>query len=118
MRCHSRQKWLSLFNLIFWKNIRKTKQNLQIYENQNDLQEKQISALTHYLNLTMIQVWEHHRVLLELNAKLLVFNNTLAKTMEALNYLHYMTTVTDMPTTVTSGVFSLKEGVESFYEYM
>ena len=42
--------------------------------------------------------------------------------MEALNYLHYMKTLlTDINTTVsrlTLGVFSLKEGVKSFYEYM
>ena len=103
-------------------NIRKFTQNLQILWNQNDLQESQILELTHYLNLTIIQVWEHSRVHHKLNAKLLVFNNTLAKTMEAMNYLHYMTTlITDTCTTVTrltSGIFSLKEEVESFYEYL
>ena len=41
------------------RNIRKIKQNLQILQNQNDLQESQIAEVTHYLNLTMIQVWEH-----------------------------------------------------------
>ena len=39
-----------------------------------------------------------------------------------MNYLHYMTTlITDVHmavTRLTSGSFSLKEGVESFYEYM
>ena len=42
--------------------------------------------------------------------------------MEAMNYLCYMTTlITDILTTatrLTSDIFSLKEGVESFYEYM
>ena len=98
------------------------KQNIQILQNQNNLQESQISELTHYLNLTVIQVWEHCGALHELDAKLLVFNNILVKTMEALNYLHYMTSIfTDICTTVTRltlGIFSLKEGVESFYEYM
>ena len=98
------------------------KQNLKILQIWNDLQESQISELTHYLNLTMIQVWEHHGVLCKVNAKLLVFNNTLVKIMEVLNYLHYMTTLlTDIHTTVTrltSAVFSLKEGVESLYKYM
>ena len=69
------------------RNIRKIKQNLQILQNQNDLQENQISELTHYLNLTMIQVQEHCGVPFELIAKLLVYNTTLAKTMEALKYL-------------------------------
>ena len=39
-----------------------------------------------------------------------------------MNHLHCMTTlIIDIHTTVTrliSGIFSLKEGVESFYEYM
>ena len=68
------------------RNIRKVKQNLQILQHQNDLQGNQILELTHYLNLTMIKVWEHHGVLCELDAKMLAFNNTLVKTMEALNY--------------------------------
>ena len=76
---------------------------------------RQYYPLNHYLNLTMIQVQEHHGVLWELDAKLLVFNNTLAKTMEAMNDLHYMATlITDICTTVTRqtlGIFSLKEGV-------
>ena len=71
------------------RNIRKIKQNLQILQNQNDLQKSQISELAHYLNLTMIWVQEHCEVLCELNAKLLVFNSILAKTMEAMNYLLY-----------------------------
>ena len=104
------------------RNIRKIKQNLQILQDQNDLQENQISELTHYLNLTMLQVWEHCEVLCELYAKLLVFNNILVNTMEALNYLCYMTTLfTDIHRAVprlASGIFSLKEGVESFHEYM
>ena len=104
------------------RNIRKIKHNVQILQNQNNLQESQISALTHYVNLTIIQAKEHCGVHCELNAKLLIFNNTLVKTMEALNYLHCMTTLlTDICTIVTRltlGNFSLKEGVESFYKYM
>ena len=74
--------------------------------------------LTNYLNLTMIQVQEHCGVLCKLDAKLLTFNNTLVKTMEALSYLCYITTLlTDIHTTVTRltlGVLSLKEGVNHF----
>ena len=72
--------------------------------------------------LTMAQVQEHHGILCELNAKLVMFNNTLVKTMEALNCLHYMTilltVIHTIVTRLTLGVFSLKEGVKSFYEYM
>ena len=86
-RSHSRQKWFSLLTWLFgWgvyrnvRNIKKIKQNLQILQNHNDLHENQIMELTHYLNLTMIQVWEHYGVLCKLDAKLLIFNNTLVKT--------------------------------------
>ena len=41
------------------RNIRKIKQNLQILQNQNDLQESKILGLANYLNLTMIQVQEY-----------------------------------------------------------
>ena len=37
------------------RNIRKIRQNLQMPQNQNDLQENQILELANYLNLTMIQ---------------------------------------------------------------
>ena len=104
------------------RNMRKIKQNLQILQSQNDLQEYQILELDHYLNLTNIQVLEHHGVLCELETKQLVFNNTLAKTMGAMNYLYYMTTlITDIHKTVTRltfGIFGLKEGEGYFYEYM
>ena len=72
--------------------------------------------------MTTIQAQQHCGVLYELDAKLLVLTNTLAKTMKALNYLHYIANLlSDIHTTVTrltSGVFSLKEGAKIFYEYM
>ena len=87
------------FNLIIWlgslyecKKYKETQIKFTNLTNQNNLQESQISELTHYVNLTMIHVQEHHGVLCELDPKLLVFNNTLAKAMEVLNYLHYMKT--------------------------
>ena len=60
--------------------------------------------------MTKIEVQEHCGVLCQLDGNLLIFNNTLVKTL-----------LTDIHTTVsrlTLGVVSLKEGVESFYEYM
>ena len=87
-------------------NVRSTRditQNSHILQSQNDLQENLISELAHYLNLTMTQVHENSGVVCELDTKLLVFSNTLAKTMEAMNYLCYM----------TSGSFSLKEKMGS-----
>ena len=102
------------------RNIRKIKQKLQILQNQNA--RKSNYGTDSLLNLTMIQVQQYCGVLCKLDAKLLTCNNTLVKIMEALNYQCYMTTLlTDMHTTVTrltSAVLSLKEGVESFYEYI
>ena len=69
----------------------------------------------------MIQVQEHHGVLHKPKAKLLIFNNILAKTMDILNYLCYVTTLfTDIHTTVIrliSGIFSLKEGGEPYHSF-
>ena len=59
------------------RSIRKIKENLQILQNENNLQENQITELINYLNLTMIQVQEYHGVLCELKSKLLTFNYTL-----------------------------------------
>ena len=93
MKSHSRQKWFSLLTWLFgWgvyinvRNIWKIKQNLQILQIQNDLQDSKILGLTHYLNLTVIQVWEHYGVLCKLDANFFIFNNTLVKTIEAVNY--------------------------------
>ena len=61
----SRQKSFGLLTWLFsWgmytnaKNIKKIKQNLTILPEQNNLQESQIMELTHYLNLTIMQVCE------------------------------------------------------------
>ena len=96
-RFYSRQKWFSLLTCLFgWgvymniRNIRKIKQNLQILQNQNDLQESQILELSCYLHLTMIEVQKHCGVLHKLDTKLLGSKNTLAKAMEAMNYLWYI----------------------------
>ena len=70
MKFCSREKWFSLLTwLSGWgvsvnvRNVRKIEENFQMLQNQK---ESQIPELTHYLNLTMIQVWENHGVLCKL----------------------------------------------------
>ena len=56
--------------------LHKIEQNLKTLQEQNSLQESQIVEVTHYLNLTMVCVCEHHSVLYELDTRLLIFNET------------------------------------------
>ena len=58
--------------------------------------------LTHYQNLTMIQVCEHYSILYELDMRLLIFNNILIVIMKAVNHIRNMVSVlTDLHTVVT-----------------
>ena len=70
----------------------------------------------------MEQVQEHSGVLYVLDGKLLIFNKTSVSTMHAVTHIRYMASVlNDIITAVTwliSGILSLKEGVDSLYEYM
>ena len=75
----------SIFKCQKYKEI---KQNLKIVQEQNNLLESQIVEVTHYLNLNMVQVHEHHSILYKLDETLLIFN----------------------------GILSHKESMDSFYE--
>ena len=60
-------------------------------------------GLTHYLNLTMVQVCEHQGVLYELDTRLLIFNKTFISTMLVLSHVWYkLSILTDVCMTVTS----------------
>ena len=67
----------------------------------------------------MVQVCKPHCILYALDTRLLIFNQTLISTMKSLSHDRYMLSVsTDIHTAITrlkSGVLSLKEGVDSFY---
>ena len=56
------------------KSINKSKQNLQIQQDQNNLKEMQIMELTPYQSLTMVKVHEQQGILYELETRLLIFN--------------------------------------------
>ena len=68
------------FNLMTWimgwdtftnmRNIKKIKVNIQVLQDQNILQEKQILELTHFLNFTMNQVREHRNILYDIDNRL------------------------------------------------
>ena len=79
----SRMKRVGIFTWILeWgvfsnsRNIAKIKDNLCTRHQQNQLHDKQIKHLAKYLNLTMHQVDKHNEMLYELDAKMLIINNT------------------------------------------
>ena len=51
------------------RKINKIKENINILQKQNQLQDKQIKQLAKYLNLTMHQVDRHSEMLYELDTK-------------------------------------------------
>ena len=104
------------------KAISRIKNGIRSLQFQNVLQELQILELRHYLNLTMVQVREQCRVLAKLDIRLLVLNKTLMATMSALSHLRYTVSILmdsqTATTHLTVAMISLKENVESVYEYM
>ena len=84
----SRMKRVGVFTwLLGWgvftnaRNINKIKDNINILQTQNQLQDKQIKQLTKYLNLTMHQVDRHSEMLYELDTKMTIMNKTMQQLM-------------------------------------
>ena len=63
------------------RNINKIKDNINILQKQNQLQDKQIKQLAKYLNLTMHQVDRHSEMLYELDTKMTIMNKTMQQLM-------------------------------------
>ena len=63
------------------RNINKMKDNINILQKQNQLQDKQIKQLAKYLNLTMHQVNRHSEMLYELDTKMTIMNKTMQQLM-------------------------------------
>ena len=125
----SRQKRFGIMSWILgWgvfsnaKAINQIKDNIDILQRQNELQEDQIMELAHFLNLTMVQVSAHQEAIYELDTNLQILNMTLQRLMTEMNRVQYSITIlNDIRTGIgrlTSGLLSLKENVESLYEYM
>ena len=92
----SKFKRMKRYSILTWvlgwgvfsnaRSINKIKQNLQILQDQNLLQDKQIKALADHLNLTMAHVNRHETMLSELDSKLMILNKTLQSVMVQLSY--------------------------------
>ena len=80
----SRMKRTGIFTwLLGWgvfanaRSISQIRDNLQILQKQNQLQDKQIKQLAKYLNLTMHQVNRNSEMLYEMDTKIFIINSTL-----------------------------------------
>ena len=63
------------------RNIAKIKDNIHALQKQNQLQDKQIKQLAHFLNLTMHQVDRHSEMLYEMDIKMTIMNKTIQHIM-------------------------------------
>ena len=103
-------------------SINKIKKNLRVLQDQNLLQDKQIKALAGHLNLTMAHVNRHENMLYELDAKLMILNNTLQSVMVQLSYFHNESNLIDHMQLcinhIYTAVYALKEDIDALYEYM
>ena len=99
------------------------KKNIQILQEQNVLQEKQILELTHFLNLTMNQVREHKNALFDRDKRLLFVNQTLMthiKTLMLSMTYHEIIAVEAriVLARLNNGIIGLQENVDKIYEYL
>ena len=104
----SRQKRLGVMTWVMgwgvWsnaKNIKKIKQNIEILQEQNILQEKPIMELAHYLNLTATHVQLQDKFIEKIQTKLARANFNLIT-------MHIR----------LIGLISIRNNVEKIYEYM
>ena len=98
-------------------SINKIKQNLQILQDQNLLQDRQIKALADHLNLTMAHVNRHETMLYELDSKLMILNKTLQSVMVQLSYFQYENNLVDnMQMCINhlyTAIYALKEDIDA-----
>ena len=101
-------------------NIQKIKENIQILQNQNKLQQDQILKLAHLLKFTMAQAGEHQIALYKMDTRLMVLD--LLSIIQAVLYLRYIVAVLRGVCTssslLTSGILSLKENANALYGYL
>ena len=95
---------------------------MQILQDQNLLQDKQIKALANHLNLTMAHVNRHETMLYELDSKLMILNRTLQNVMIQLSYFRYENNLIDNMQMrinhIYTAIYALKEDMDALYEYM
>ena len=104
------------------RNIAKIKKNLQILQEQNQLQDKQIKQLAKFLNLTMHHVDKHSEMLYELDTKLTIINKTIQELMWNVDVILYESNLMHFFQTklyrVHSSLHALWSDTESLFEYM
>ena len=108
-----------------YKNVRyimSIKKNIENLYDQNVLQEKQISELTHYLNVTYGHVHTNRLVINELNIQVATLNKTMMAVIGETKFIKFtVAALTDMRMTLAQlslGLMSLQENVNAIYEYM
>ena len=125
-------KRMKRYNILTWvlgwgvfsnaQSISKIKQNIQILQDQNLLQDKQIKALANHLNLTMAHVNRHKTMLYELDSKLMILNRTLKNIMVQLSYFRYENNLIDNMqiriNLIYTVICALKEDINTLYKYM
>ena len=125
----SRMKRVGVFTwLLGWgifsnaRNINKIKDNINILQKQNQLQDKQIKQLAKYLNLTMHQVDRHSEMLDELDTKMTIMNKTMQQLMWNFDAMQYETNLLHFFQNklyrVYSSLYALQSDTESLFEYM
>ena len=104
------------------RNINKIKDNINILQKQNQLQDKQIKQLAKYLNLTMHQVNRHSEMLYKLDTKMTIMNKTMQQLMWNFDAIRYETNLLHFFQNklyrVYSSLYALQSDTESLFEYM
>ena len=104
------------------RSIAKIKDNLHTLQKQNQLQDKQITQLADYLNLTMHQVDKHSEMLYKMDTKMLIMNNTLQQLMWTIDVIRYESNILHYFQTriyrVHSSLYALQGDTKSLFEYM
>ena len=104
------------------KNIKKIKENIEILQEQNILQEKEIMELAHYLNLTATHVQLQDKLIEKIQTKLARVNfNLITMHIRIDFHIHVSNLLQDITSAVNRlliGFISIRNNVEKIYEYM
>ena len=104
------------------RNIKQIKRNIRTLYLQNQLQERQIQDLAHYLNLTATHVQLQGKMINEIQTRLENINFQLVNLHQRINFhIHISGMLQDMGTAVNrllAGLISIRNNVDKIYEYM
>ena len=128
-KIQTRQKRFGIMNWIMgWgifsnaRNIKQIKRNIRTLYLQNQLQERQIQDLAHYLNLTATHVQLQGKMINEIQTRLENIYFQLVNLHLRMNFhIHISGMLQDMGTAVNrllAGLISIRNNVDKIYEYM